>query len=202
MKFCPKCDNIMDISRTAPKASFGTDPTTLSNTTTEKQTETDKNKEDNDNIIKVINMFKNGIDLTSEKIDYEQLIKHKEYLALKDKEKKELVKIVKSIEDEGLSAFMICKNCSYFEKLVHRTMVLNKMSKNSSDSSEQNDYSKYKFMRYDNTLPHTRDYVCKNKDCKTHKDHTLKDAKWFRPNQSSYETFYVCCECGFVWNIA
>ena len=198
MKFCPKCDNIMDISRTAPKVSYGTEATSLSNTTTEKPTEGDNN----DNIVKIINMFKNNIDLTNEKIDYDQLIKHKEYLALKDKEKKELVKIAKSIEDEGLNAFMICKNCSYFEKLTQRTMVLNKMSKNATGTSELNDYSKYKYMRYDNTLPHTRDYVCKNTDCKTHKDHTLKDVKWFRPNQTTYETFYVCCECGFVWNIA
>lgn len=197
MQFCPKCDNIMDISRSAPKSSFATDPTSLSNTTTEKAVTID-----NDRIIKIINMFKNGIDITNEKVDFDQLVKHSEFTSLKDKDKKELTKIIKSIEDEALTAYLMCKNCSYFEKLTSRTMVLNKMSTNSITGNELNDYSKYKYMRHDNTLPHTRDYICKNKDCKTHKDHTLKDAKWFRPNQNNYETYYVCCECGIVWNIA
>jgi hypothetical protein len=147
-------------------------------------------------------MFKNGIYISNEKVEYYKLIKNKEYNNLKDKEKKELIKIIKSIEDESLSAFMICKNCSYFEKIITRTMVLNKMSFNSISNNELNDYSKYKYMRYDNTLPHTRDYICKNKECKTHKNTELKDAKWFKPNQNTYETFYVCCECGIVWNIA
>jgi len=187
----------MDISRSAPKTSLGLDPTSLSNTTTETQIIVD-----NDKIIRIINMFKNNIDISNEKIDYDQLIKHPNYTSLKDKEKKDLTKIIKSIEDESLLAFMICKNCSYFEKMTKRTIVLNKMSINSSSGSALNDYSKYKYMRYDNTLPHTRDYICKNKDCKTHKDSSLKDVKWFRPNQSSYETFYICCECGIVWNIA
>ena len=197
MQFCPKCDNIMDISRSAPKSSFASDPTSLSNTTTEKPVVVDNNE-----ITKIINMFKNGIDITNEKVDFDQLVKHSEFTSLKDKDKKELTKIIKSIEDEALTAYLMCKNCSYFEKLTSRTMVLNKMSTNSSTNSELTDYSKYKYMRYDNTLPHTRDYICKNKDCKTHKDHTLKDAKWFRPNQNNYETYYVCCECGIVWNIA
>lgn len=197
MKYCPKCDNIMDISRSTTKVQINVNPTTLSNTTTEKSV-----VNDDENILKVINMFKNDIDITNEKIDIDKLVKSKEYLNLKDKEKKELLKIIKTIEDDSLSAFMICKNCSYCEKITTRTMVLNKMSANSTTGNELNDYSKYKFMRYDNTLPHTRDYICKNKDCDTHKNPELKDAKWFRPNQKTYETFYVCTVCGIVWNIA
>ena len=57
-------------------------------------------------------------------------------------------------------------------------------------------------MRYDNTLPHTRDYICKNNDCKSHKNTSLRNAKWFRPIQHSYVTYYVCCECDTVWNIS
>ena len=198
MQFCQKCDNIMDISRSVPKVLVDVNPSSLS-ATTETQTQT---VYDNKIILKIINMFKNGIDISNEKIDYDKLIKSTEYTSLKDKEKKELVKIIKSIEDDTLSAFMICKNCSHYEKLTKRTMVLNIMSHNYGSGNELNDYSKYKYMRYDNTLPHTRDYVCKNKTCGSHKDSKLKNAKWFRPNQSSYETFYVCCECGIVWNIA
>jgi len=181
----------MDISRTPPKSMLGVDPTSLSMST-----------DNNDIIKKVITMFKNSIPITNENIEEQQLLKHPDYIALKDKEKKDLLKLIKSSEDDGLAAYITCNNCSYFEKLSSRTLVLNKISKNTSSINEVNDYSQYKHMRYDNTLPHTRDYICKNKDCKSHKDSTLKDAKWFRPNKNSYDCFYVCCECGVVWKIA
>lgn len=208
MQFCPKCDNIMDIGKTAPKISFIPEPTSLSATTvtttvTTTATTTATNTEnivDNDQIIKVINMFKNGFEISNEKVDIDILSKHKEFLSLKDKDRKELIKTLKMVEDDSQTAYIICKNCSYSEKLVKRTLLLNKISKNSI--TEFDDLSKYKYMRYDNTLPHTRDYICKNKECKSNKDHTLKNAKWFRPNQNSYVTYYVCCECGTVWNIA
>jgi DNA-directed RNA polymerase subunit M/transcription elongation factor TFIIS len=97
-------------------------------------------------------------------------------------------------------AYVICKNCSYSEKLTNRVLVLNRMS--SSKNSSFDNFSKYKYMKYDNTLPHTRDYVCKNKSCKTNTDYKLKDAKWFRPNGNNYTTFYICCVCDTIWNIA
>jgi hypothetical protein len=199
MQFCPKCDNIMDIGKTSPKISFIPEPTSLSATTVTEPTTT-QNVADNDQIIKIINMFKNGFDISNEKVDTDILSKHKEFISLKDKDRKELIKTLKMVEDDSQTAYIICKNCSYSEKLIKRTLLLNKISKNSI--TEFDDLSKYKYMRYDNTLPHTRDYICKNKECKSNKDHTLKNAKWFRPNQSSYVTYYVCCECGTVWNIA
>jgi DNA-directed RNA polymerase subunit M/transcription elongation factor TFIIS len=155
---------------------------------------------DDDNIVRIINMFKNELDISNEKVDVEKLSRHKEFTNLKDKDRKELLRIIKMGEDDSIAAYIICKNCSYSEKLIKRTMILNKMSKFSNSQSDN--LSKYNYMRYDNTLPHTRDYICKNKDCKSNKDSTLKDAKWFRPNQNSYITYYVCCECGTVWNIA
>lgn len=196
MQFCPKCDNIMDIGKTAPKSSFTQDPTSLSLTTA---TNTSTNNTD-DHIAKIINMYKNEIDISNEKFDTESVIKHQNFINMKDREKKEFLKILKALEDDSLTAYIICKNCSYSEKLIKRTLIINKMSKISTNIHD--DLTKYKYMRYDNTLPHTRDYVCKNKECKTQKDNNLKNAKWFRPIQNSYLTYYVCCECGTVWNIA
>lgn len=198
MKYCPKCDNIMDIRRTIPKENINTDTNTISETTTTDQ----KNLINNNNVIKIINMFKNNIDITNEKINIDEVINHSEYTKLKEKERKDLLKILKTIEDDNINAYIICKNCSYFEKLTNRTLILNKMSNNVTNITELKDYSKYKYIKYDNTLPHTRDYVCKNKDCKTYKDYKLKDAKWFRPNKNTYETLYICCVCDTIWNIA
>ncbi len=197
----------MDIGKSAPKISFVAEPTSLSVTSatatataTATANATANDMSLDEQIIKVINMFKNGFDISNEKVDIDKLSKHKEFLNLKDKDRKELIKILKMVEDDSQTAFIICKNCSYSEKLTTRTLILNKISKNSI--ADFDDLSKYKYMRYDNTLPHTRDYICKNKECKSNKDHTLKDAKWFRPNQNTYVTYYVCCECGTVWNIA
>jgi len=197
MQFCPKCDNIMDIGKSAPRYTFSNDPTSMSLTTA---TNTNNDKEDDEKIIKIINMYKNQIDISNEKFDVDKIMKHKEFISLKDKDKKELTKILKGVEDDSLTAFIVCKNCSYSEKLTKRTLILNKMSNFSTDA--YTDLTKYKYMRYDNTLPHTRDYVCKNKDCNTHKNSELKNVKWFRPIQNSYMTYYVCCECGIVWNIS
>lgn len=205
MQFCPKCDNIMDIGKSAPKYTFGNDPTSLSITTTMTTTnninsEKDDEKEDEKKIVKIINMYKNQLDISNQKFEVDKIIKHKDFISLKDKDKKELIKILKSVEDDSLTAYVVCKNCSYSEKLIKRTLILNKMSNFSTDA--YTDLTKYKYMRYDNTLPHTRDYICKNKECDTHKNVELKNAKWFRPIQNSYITYYVCCDCGTVWNIS
>ena len=186
----------MDIGRSAPKVMLDAEPTSLSaSTNTEKP-----NVADNDNIIRVINMLKNNIDVSTEKINWTDLMNHKEFTSIKEKERKEYIKTIKGIEDESLSAFLICKNCTYSEKIIKRMMVLSKMS--SSRNSSYDDFSKYKYMKYDNTLPHTRDYICKNKSCKSHTDTKLKDVKWFRPNRDSYITYYICCACETIWNIA
>lgn len=194
MKYCPKCDNIMDVSRTAPKMTNSINPTTLSSTDTSTVV-------DVDNTTKIINMYLNNIDITGETgIDIAKLQKNPEFSKLKDKEKKELINIIKNIENETSNVFIVCKNCSYSEKLIKRTLVLNKMSKHITN--EVIDQSKYKYMKELDVLPHTRDYICKNKSCQTHKDYKLRDAKWFRPIQDSYQTYYICCVCDTVWNIS
>ena len=185
MQFCPKCDNIMDIGKSVPRYTFSNEPTSMS-LTTATNTNTDKDEDEDEKIIKIVNMYKNQIDISNEKFDVDKIMKHKEFTSLKDKDKKELTKILKGVEDDSLTAYIVCKNCSYSEKLTKPTLILNKMSKFSTDA--YTDLTKYKYMRYDNTLPHTRDYVCKNKDCNTHKNVELKNAKWFRPIQNSYMT--------------
>ncbi len=190
----------MDIGRSAPKVMLDMEPTSLSVTGTATTEKSVVVVVDNDNIIRVINMLKNNIDVSTEKVNWTDLMNHTEFTSIKEKERKEYIKIIKGIEDESLSAFLICKNCTYSEKITKRIMVLSKMS--SSRNSSFDDFSKYKYMKYENTLPHTRDYVCKNKSCKSHTDVKSKDAKWFRPNRDSYVTYYICCECDTIWNIA
>lgn len=193
MQFCPKCDNIMDIGKSAPKVSLAiATPNTVS-------TETKTNE---DEITKLIQLFKNGDDISNFNIDIKLITASDEFKKLKDTQQKELLKILKSTEiDETLSAFRICKNCSYFERLNGRNLVLSRMSSEASISGIV-DLSKYRYMIHDKTLPHTRDYVCKNDKCESHKNHEKRNAVWFRPILNSYSTYYGCVTCGEIWNIS
>lgn len=198
MQFCPKCDNIMDIGKSAPKISINqTTPDTVS-------TDSKENISNNSNneISKLIEMYKSGDNITMFKIDIKDLTSHPDFNKLKDTDKNNILKIMKSTEiDDSLSAYRICKNCSYYEKMVGKTLVLSRMNQGTSMSGIQ-DLSKYKYMIHDKTLPHTRDYVCKNDKCVSHKDLTKRDAVWFRPQSNSYSTCYACVTCSMVWNVS
>ncbi len=200
MQFCPKCDNIMDIGKSAPKISITQiTPDTVSSDTKE---EVNSNSSKNNDISKLIEMYKNGDNITMFKIDIKDLTSNPDFIKLKDADKNNIIKIIKSTEiDDSLSAYRICKNCSYYEKLVGKTLVLSRMNLGTSMSGVQ-DLSKYKYMIYDKTLPHTRDYVCKNDKCASHKDNTKRDAVWFRPQSNSYSTCYACVTCSMVWNVS
>jgi DNA-directed RNA polymerase subunit M/transcription elongation factor TFIIS len=193
MQFCPKCDNIMDIGKSAPKVSLAiATPNTISSET----------KTNEDEITKLIQLYKNGDDISNFNIDIKLVTTSDEFKKLKETQQKELLKILKSSEiDESLSAFRICKNCSYFERLVGRNLVLSRMSSEASISGIV-DLSKYKYMIHDKTLPHTRDYLCKNDKCESHKNHEKRNAVWFRPVLNSYSTYYGCVTCGEIWNIS
>jgi hypothetical protein len=193
MQFCPKCDNIMDIGKTAPKVSLNVStPDTVS-------TETKSNE---DQVSRLIQLYKNKEDISNFNIDMKLLTSNAEFNKLKEADKNEIIKILKSSEiDESLSAYRICKNCSYFERLVGRTLVLSRMNTEASMSGTT-DLSKYKYMIHDKTLPHTRDYICKNDKCESHKNHEKRNAVWFRPHMNSYSTYYGCVTCNTVWNIS
>lgn len=194
MQFCPKCNNILDISRTAPKSNATLDtetPTSIS--------ESSENKEAG----KIVKKYLGGSDIEYEDvktIGVENLIKSNEYTSLKQTEKDQLLKIVNDLvgdTDDSTSAYKVCKNCWYYEHIMNKTMVISRM--NSSTTSGYNDTSRYTNMRYDRSLPHTREYICKNGKCTSHSDHAKRDAVWFRPVTGSYMTYYTCVECGTHW---
>lgn len=194
MQFCPNCNNILDISKSAPKNSidFAT-PTTVSDS-------------DNDHIKteKLINVLKNpdvlhdDLDYFLKGVDLKTVIKHKSYLSLSQKEKDIVNKNINTLSDADTSTFYkVCNNCSYNQKIASKELIISKISLDTS--TVYDDIKRYTYMRYDSTLPHTRDYICKNKSCGSLKDHSKRDAVWFRPFQAYYQTYFVCCECGEVW---
>jgi DNA-directed RNA polymerase subunit M/transcription elongation factor TFIIS len=193
MQFCPKCDNIMDIGKSAPKVSLSVaTPNTVSTDT----------KSNENQVSKLIQLYKNKEDISNINIDIKLVTSNTEFNKLKESDRNEIIKILKSSEiDESLNAYRICKNCSYFERLVGRTLVLSRMNTEATMSGVI-DLSKYKYMIHDKTLPHTRDYICKNDKCESHKNHEKRNAVWFRPHMNSYSTYYGCTTCSTIWNIS
>lgn len=192
MQYCPKCDNIMDIGKTIPKPVFNLEtPDTVTNTTDDKVNSRIK-------VEKIIELYKSGEDISKYNIDIKKVTSNAEFGKLKDSDKKGILKILSSDFDDMQAAYRICKNCSYYEKIIDTTLILSRINTNISTSVEED----YSYMVYDKTLPHTRDYKCKNKSCKTHSDPTLKNAVWFRPKLNSYSTYYGCTVCKIVWNVS
>jgi len=195
MQFCPKCDNILNINRTAPKIAID-----LTNTPSNIS---DSAEQHNDGlkIEKIINLLTKtelSEELYATTFDVNEITKHKNYTNLNEKEKELVLKNIEKITNvDQMAAYKICKNCLYYEKISGRTLIASKISKDTT--TVYDDTSKYKYMIYDSTVPHTRNYICINKTCDSHKDPKKRDAIWFRPIVDKYQTYYVCCECKTHW---
>jgi hypothetical protein len=49
-------------------------------------------------------------------------------------------------------------------------------------------------------LPITKDYICINKDCKSNKDFSLKNAKMYKI-RDTHILYYICLCCKYYWPI-
>jgi DNA-directed RNA polymerase subunit M/transcription elongation factor TFIIS len=177
MYFCSNCSYILDIT----KSTLLTDTPKIP-------------------IIKITDLFKlldNNEDMSKYKPEFtkDDLFKHKK---AKDYDKN----ILNNLFEDNIitNAEFICNNCNYVKK-INETTLLYQINLEDKITKIYN-IEENKLFVQDPLLPHTRDYICKNKDCNTHKNSELKNAKWFRPIQNSYMTYYVCCDCGIVWNIS
>ena len=52
----------------------------------------------------------------------------------------------------------------------------------------------------DNTLPRTKDYICPNTKCESHKN-INKEAIFYRPDKNSYRLEYQCAACRIKWDV-
>lgn len=92
--------------------------------------------------------------------------------------------------------YFVCTTCGNHTQIKPRTLIFSKKSKEMTK-----DY--FGSINIDNvihipTLPHTRDYTCPNKSCKTHSDPDLNDAVMYRIG-NSYKMMYICTVCKTMW---
>lgn len=88
-----------------------------------------------------------------------------------------------------------CKICFFSEKIKPGSVIFSK----SYEKYDGDDFDDA-LMIYDNTLPRTFNYICRNDDCSTHKKPNTREAIFFRKNDTSYNLRYVCTICKKGWN--
>jgi hypothetical protein len=176
MYFCKKCSYLLDISRSSIKVQ-------------------DERKVI-DKIPDALKLIEDNKDLSLYKANFQknELSKNKRYQKLSDENKNKLNQLFNDVISSG--AEFKCENCNYI-KPITETMLLYQIGSENKlikvKSFEQN-----KLMTKDPLLPHTKDYICKNSECATHKDDKLKDSVFYK-DKNSYKINYICGLCYYNW---
>jgi hypothetical protein len=197
MQFCPKCNNILDISKSFQKTKFTIDDETQ---TTVSDTE-DEVQNANDLIIQ--KLLKNEELKQNEIASLEPSViqKQKMFTELSNKDKLIVQKKMNEIYDKKTSnttsAYRVCKNCMYHEPIPNNSLIVSRMSE--SDVTGYSDIKQYENYIYIKTLPRTRHYICPNSACVSHKEHDQREAVFYRPDPQIYQTWYTCCACKKYW---
>jgi hypothetical protein len=175
MFFCPQCKYVFDI----------------------KKGEVLIDKEEIKDINNIFKLIKKQNDLSkySTEIELEDIKKNKKYKVLSSSDKNKILELFSSNNSSGL---LECNNCGYQES-IGRSLNLYSINFKNSASSEY-DIEHLKLLSLDPTLPRTRDYTCKNNNCITHKKNDVKEAIYYR-DDNTYNINYCCTTCYTNWKL-
>jgi len=95
--------------------------------------------------------------------------------------------------EESNKLYMICKTCGSkeesFEQLIEKTVYKNVNQLNTENIN---------YYRYDPTLSRTKQKICPNIDCISHKDKTLQEVVFYN-EPISMILIYICINCNTEW---
>ena len=142
-------------------------------------------------------------------INLKELVEKPDYKKLLNKDKEFIYNVILHQQDykeekktskkgfAGNRAYFKCDKCGNQELIKNKTLIYsNILSKNMQNNmSEDTSY-----MIYDNTLPRTREYICENKQCITHKEPNKREAV-FKREENTYKLIYLCTVCNTKWNL-
>ena len=192
--FCKICNNILDINKTKLKKATSEDSGSESH-----------NLVDYEYIINQL-----AIDIIPppkemNNVDFITLQQHPKFKEKSKKEKKTIKKNIESLletsekDKELLNIYFVCQSCSYSEKIKEKQLIMVR-SRETDSHHEEHPIYRWKNLFFSKILPHTREYICKNKECPTHNG-VQRSAKFSRePNSTS--TLYFCEICNEVWKIS
>lgn len=183
MNFCKKCNFVLNITK-------------------KQLSEDEKNHYKITTVESFLNYVKYNITEANQTIDMQidrESLKEKLLTKFKKNPEKveELIKQYEIISSKknNFDVYLICNNCNSAYTINPKTVIL-KTNLGEVQFKEVNlDYK-----TQDPTLPRTKDYICHNQKCPTHKDLVNKEAVFFREGKG-YLTKYVCCICKEAWVI-
>jgi hypothetical protein len=200
MLFCPTCNNILDISKNSLKNTksgiiLDETPDTISDSTVETV--------EKDIILDIINNILEDKEIDEKTIQLykiENFTKHPEYLKL-DKKQKSLVQTQLTLYygklDDSINAYYVCKNCTYSKSIDAGSLITIKT--NTEDiSGKYINYDKLKNKIYSKILPITKNYICINESCESHKNIKEREAVFYRIG-NSVQIWYTCKSCKNYW---
>jgi general stress protein 26 len=123
----------------------------------------------------------------------------------KNKKLSDLENSDESIDSNNLNinnnkAYFNCNNCNFNTEIEPNTLILSRSSIDNNNANIINvNKKKYLNMKYDRTLPRTRNYTCPNKKCESQKDYSKKEAVWFKINKNKFDLTYICLTCDEIW---
>jgi hypothetical protein len=210
MFFCSKCDNLYDLTKTPPttvqKAGQISEdtPNTVSDTTDSPVVL------DVDTIIEYLIADKEVTSHDIGSLTLTQFTKNPLYKKLQGKEK-ELIynkitqllpKKIQDIDKDinvniNIPAYFICKNCGNVEPIKPATPIVRRVVDEQHTNFDA-DVSLLTDKLSINFIPRTRNYLCPNTKCKSHDDHSLREAVMFRQS-GSYRVQTICSACSTSW---
>jgi hypothetical protein len=175
MYFCPQCKYMFDVK----KGTVDVDKTPI------------------ESIIDLFKIIKTKEDLNKYKatFNYNELKDNLKYNKLSEEEKNNIENLFKN---QSSGAIFYCTNCAYQENIT-KSIKLYEVNFKDTDQNITN-IDDLKLLIHDPTLPRTKDYMCKNINCITHKDLENKEAIYFK-EKTSYKLNYVCTQCYTTWNL-
>jgi hypothetical protein len=178
MYFCPNCSYLFNISKSSKVSSNDDERTIIT-----KLQDAFKKLEDNEDLSK----YKAGF-------SKDEMAKNKKYQKLSDINKIKINQLFEELVSSG--AEFKCENCNY-TKQIQETTILYQINMEDKSSKIRN-LDENELYCKDPLLPHTHDYICKNTSCITHKNKDIKDAVFFKDN-NSYKLNYICTVCFYNW---
>ena len=177
MYFCPSCSYSYDITKSSTTVSKDSRIEIL------KMTEAIKIYDENKDMSKYIALFNR--DDTS---------KNKKYQKFDDKQKVIFNQIFDALTSSG--AEFKCNNCNNIQPITSTVLLYNLNMENKNNLTKT--IEENEFICNDPILPRTHDYTCKNPNCITHKDITLKESVFYK-EKNSFKVNYICTVCYFSW---
>ena len=95
--------------------------------------------------------------------------------------------------------YFYCSCCSNIQPIESGTKLLIKGGVEQNIYIQKNSKDKTRRKILNNSLLRTKNYICPNKNCESHKTPEIREAIMEHISYNSFIVKYICCVCGIEW---